>query len=206
MRGPGDTGIGTAGAVAGIGAGRRGGAAASTFSIGAATGGVGSGAWACGTAATSARGGAATATGAAGGTGGACRTGAGAATVALRGATGADGGGAEAGAAAGAGAAGRGAAADAGLVRIGRVLTFSTTTVFDRPWEKLCLTTPASTGRLSDNVLEGAFCSVICGFVPIRGVSHYVVCALALSKRSSRQYHQADAAFASASSCPGSAR
>jgi len=34
-------------------------------------------------------------------------------------------------------------------------LTFSTTTALERPCEKLCRTTPASTGRFSDKVLVG---------------------------------------------------
>ena len=49
--------------------------------------------------------------------------------------------------AAGAGSAALGASASPGLPRIRRFLT-STTTVFDRPWLKLCFTLPVSTVRL----------------------------------------------------------
>ena len=41
-----------------------------------------------------------------------------------------------------------------------RRFNFSTTTALVRPWEKLCRTTPASTGRLRVSVLAGATVSV----------------------------------------------
>jgi hypothetical protein len=57
-----------------------------------------------------------------------------------------------------------GAAAGASRTSPGPIVrrfTFSTTTVLVRPWEKLCLTTPDSTGRFSDSVFGGSFVSLI---------------------------------------------
>ena len=48
----------------------------------------------------------------------------------------------------------------AGASPMARRFTFSTTTALVRPWEKLCRTMPASTGRLSVSVLAGATVSV----------------------------------------------
>ncbi len=66
----------------------------------------------------------------------------------------------------GAGAGAGAAASRGGAVLLGGVMVrlffISTTTVLVRPCEKLCLTTPASTGRFSDSVLEGVFVSFIC--------------------------------------------
>lgn len=87
-------------------------------------------------------------------------TGDGWAATAERGATsGALGAGATSGAlGAGAAGAGRASAASRAGASPGpntRRFTFSTTTCFVRPWEKLCRTVPCSTGRFSDSVVFG---------------------------------------------------
>lgn len=137
---------GRAGAVSALGASTGAIAAGADGTAGADGGGAGTGPV---TAGASTRGASARGVGAAG----TARdwTGDGWAATAERGATtGAPG--------AGAAVAGRAGAASRAGASAGpstRRFTFSTTTCFVRPWEKLCLTVPCSTGRFSDNVVFG---------------------------------------------------
>ncbi|VUD73238.1 hypothetical protein MET9862_03853 [Methylobacterium symbioticum] len=48
-----------------------------------------------------------------------------------------------------------------GVAPMTRRLTVSTTTCFDRPWEKLWRTVPDSIGRLRDSGFAGAFVRVL---------------------------------------------